>query len=151
MKDYFHQVYLFWIVWNLGCLSCKLVGQTTKIRTMARTLGQSYQDFGNSSWGTLNLTFISLIACIKIQKQIWLISIIIANKTYKLIDLHECVSSNWWANHDDKNGNLMNMQESLASCVSDSAILVVKLTLCCSVEGLMYLEMQYACHTCVVV
>ena len=45
----------------------------------------------------------------------------------------------------------MNMQESLASCVSASAILDVKLTLCCSVEGLMYLEMQYTCHACVVV
>ena len=64
---------------------------------------------------------------------------------------YECVSSNWWAKHDDKTGKLMNMQESLASRVSASAILDVKLTLCCSVEGLMYLEMQYVCHTCVIV
>ena len=32
----------------------------------------------------------------------------------------------------------MNMQESLATLVSASAILDVKLTLCCSVEGLMH-------------
>ena len=57
-----------------------------------------------------------------------------------MLYLHECVSSNWWPKHDDKNGKLMNMQESLASCVSASAILDVKLTLCCSVEGLLYLE-----------
>ena len=50
-----------------------------------------------------------------------------------------------------KTESWLNMQESLASCVSASAILDVKLTLCCSVEGLMYLEMQYACHTCVAV
>ena len=37
--------------------------------------------FVHSSWGTLDLPFISFIACIKIQKQIWFISIIIANKT----------------------------------------------------------------------
>ena len=39
----------------------------------------------------------------------------------------------------------MNMQESLASCVSASAIVDAKLTICYSVEGLMYLEMQYTC------
>ena len=39
-----------------------------------------------------------------------------------------------------KPGNLfVNMQESLASCVSVSAIFGVKLTLCFSVVGLMYL------------
>ena len=41
--------------------------------------------FGHSSWGTLSWPSISLIACSKIQKQMWLISII-AYTTSKLID-----------------------------------------------------------------
>ena len=44
--------------------------------------------FGHSSWGTLSLPFISLIECIKIQKQIWFISIIIANKASKLTGIN---------------------------------------------------------------
>ena len=41
--------------------------------------------FGYSSWGIHSSPSICLIACIKIQKQIWFISTIIANKASKLV------------------------------------------------------------------
>ena len=60
-----------------GLFLCNLVGQTAKIRTMANTLGQSYQDSRSLHGVNLRLPFISLITWIKIQKWMWFILIII--------------------------------------------------------------------------
>ena len=64
MKDYFHQVYLFesheiWVVF------VQLSRTDYQDKDNGLHTGSVIPRFGQSSWGTLSLPFISLIACIK--------------------------------------------------------------------------------------
>ena len=76
MKDCFHQVYIF-----KSCVFGLFVVQLSRTDYQDKDNGQHTGSviprFGHSSWGTLSLSFISLIACVKIKKQIWFTSIII--------------------------------------------------------------------------
>ena len=56
-----------------------------------------------------------------IKDKILSIEISLEAMLYTYMNVYRQTGEHW--KHDDKNGKLMNMQESLASCVSDSAIL----------------------------
>ena len=96
MKDYFHQVYLFESC-EFGLFVVQLSRTDYRDKDNGQHTGSVIPRFGHSSWGTVGLSFISLIACIKnTEKNMIYINHYIANKASRLIDINCCYIITEW-------------------------------------------------------